>query len=184
MSRRHHFDWIFKDKSNECKNEKIVENEIFGLMMRWNRNHVFEMIFMVSEHDIIQIIRTQGDFWGQPISHNTIISIRSIFSRKFLDFIRISLDSIKKMNDHEQKRLVEIENISWISTKFYEISWIYMNFHARNSLIRLALHFFAYQVVICNKIIQTNGTSQSKSTHFSETYFWDDRRVYGVDGWR
>ena len=50
--------------------------EIFGLMMRRNRNHVFELIFMVSLHDIIQIIRTQGDFWGQPISHNTIMPLR------------------------------------------------------------------------------------------------------------
>lgn len=47
------------EKSNECEND---ENEIFDLMMRRNRNHVFELIFMVSLHDIIQIIRTQGDF--------------------------------------------------------------------------------------------------------------------------
>ena len=65
--------------SVEC--EKWIE--IFGLMMRRNRNHVFELIFMVSLHDIIQIIRTQGDFWGQPISHNTIMPLRWLFSRKF-----------------------------------------------------------------------------------------------------
>ena len=108
-----------------AKNEKIVENEIFGLMMRWNRNHVFELIFMVSEHDIIQIIRTQGDFWGQPISHNTIIFIRSLFSRKFLDFIRISLDFIKKwtiMNKNGLLKLKIFHEFRQNFTKFHEFS--------------------------------------------------------------
>ena len=77
--------------------------------------------------------------------------------------------------------MIDVEQVFWNWKYFMNFEKIlrilrnFMNFHAQNSLIRLALHFFAYQVVTCNKIIQTNWTvwkwiEPFKSFHFSE--FW------------
>ena len=105
--------------SVEC--EKWIE--IFGLMMRRNRNHVFELIFMVSLHDIIQIIRTQGDFWGQPISHNTIMPLRWLFLENFRfqpNLVNFEQNHYFLKNDAFLK-LVFLHEFY----HFYEISWIF-----------------------------------------------------------
>ena len=93
---------------------------------------------------------------------NNVVALRSNFEQSFsFSHLLLKFSWIHSKFNRFHSKIIDLEQVFWKWKHFMNFEKIlrnFMNFHAQNSLIRLALHFFAYQVVTCNKIIQTNWT--------------------------